>query len=462
MNRQQRRAVEKQSRNGKGMLLQDVLAKAIKAHQEGDLATAEKNYRSIIVALPNHPDACHFLGVLLHQRGRSAEAVGFIKRAVTANPHYSDAFNNLGNVHKECGELEEAKECYRKVIELSPKHPAALNNLGIVLKDLGDFAEAVQVISTAIELEPKRADFYHNLGNAYRKQGDLKKSAEACRQSIALQPYQADAYKSLWRALYLGRDFEEAAKVLRQWLENEPENAIAKHTYAAQMGGEWVPERASDDYVQQMFDNFAGSFDQVLERLDYRAPSLVASAVGDIHSNPAGDLLVLDAGCGTGLCGPLLTPYAIKLIGIDLSPKMLVKAEGRAAYDELLVAELVGYLEKNPTTFDLIVSADTLVYFGALELFAQAAKTALKPGGHLIFTLEKGTIEQDFKLNIHGRYSHSQAYVERLFALSGWDKCSIIDEVLRKEAGEPVLGMLITASVIKLPFVVPPLGGRQP
>ncbi|MFZ4700607.1 MAG: tetratricopeptide repeat protein [Candidatus Methylumidiphilus sp.] len=447
MNRQQRRAVEKQERKGKSALLDDSLSQAIKSHKEGNLSAAEKTYRAVLKSIPQQPDACNFLGVLLHQCGRSSEAIAFINRAIVAKPNYMDAYNNLGNVYKETGDLEKAKETYRKAINLSPDHSVALNNLGVVLKDLGEFEEAIASIQKAIALEPNRADFFHNLGNAYRKQGDLKKSAEACRQSIALQPYQADAYKSLWRTLYLARDFDEAAKVLKQWLEYDPDNAIAKHTYAAHMGGEWVPERASDDYVQQTFDNFAGSFDQVLERLDYRAPSLVARAVGDIHANPANELIVLDAGCGTGLCGPLLRPYAAKLMGVDLSPKMLAKAKGREVYDELIVAELVGYLEQHQSAFDMIVSADTLVYFGELMPFMQAAKNALMPGGHLVFTLEKSEIGEDFKLNIHGRYSHVQSHVEQVLAQSGFRICLLENEVLRKESGQPVVGILVAASL---------------
>jgi predicted TPR repeat methyltransferase len=36
----------------------------------------------------------------------------------------------------------------------------------------------------------------------------------------------------------------------------------------------------------------------------------------------------------------------------------------------------------------VIVSADTLVYFGALKRVIRAAAHALAPSGHLIFTLE--------------------------------------------------------------------------
>lgn len=448
MNRQQRRAAEKQLRKGQSIPLNDVLSSAIALHQEGRLADAESNYRAILQAFPQQPDACHYLGLLLHQRGQSLEGIGLIQRAIEMLPAYTDAHNNLGNVYKEIGDLDKAADCYRKVIELVPEHSPALNNLGVVLRNQGEYDQAVMALRKATELAPDNYDFFQNLGNAYRKQGDFKQSAEAFRRSIALQPYQADAYKNLWRTHYVAQEFDEAAEVLRQWLKFDPENPVARHTLAAHTGQGDIPERASNGYVQQTFDKFAGSFDQVLERLDYQAPELVARAVGNLHRKAAANLAVLDAGCGTGLCGPLLKPYAATLVGVDLSPKMLAKAFGRQVYEELIEAELVAYLEQRSSAFDLIVSADTLVYFGELGPFLRAAKTALSAGGHLVFTLEKGECGLDYKLNIHGRYSHAREYVETALVGADLRLCDIEQVILRKEAGEPVLGLLVTADSI--------------
>ena len=55
----------------------------------------------------------------------------------------------------------------------------------------------------------------------------------------------------------------------------------------------------------------------------------------------------------------------------------------------------------------MIVSADTLVYFGALDEVIAAAAGALRPGGLLIFTLEHGdgASAPDYHLETHGRYT---------------------------------------------------------
>ena len=133
---------------------------------------------------------------------------------------------------------------------------------------------------------------------------------------------------------------------------------------------------------------------------------------------------VLDAGCGTGLCGPLVARYARRLTGIDLSAGMLAQAKEKQVYDELLQVELTAYLRGCRDAFDVIVSADTLVYFGALDEVVAAAAGALRAGGLLAFTLEHGIGDAapDFRLETHGRYTHARPYVERLLAGSGLER----------------------------------------
>ena len=68
---------------------------------------------------------------------------------------------------------------------------------------------------------------------------------------------------------------------------------------------------------------------------------------------------------------------------------MIAQARARNVYDELVKSELTAYLSESTGEFDVIVSADTLVYFGLLEDVAAAAANALRPGGRLIFTVEE-------------------------------------------------------------------------
>jgi predicted TPR repeat methyltransferase len=211
--------------------------------------------------------------------------------------------------------------------------------------------------------------------------------------------------------------------------------------------GRNVPTRASNGFVERTFDSFASSFEAKLQRLSYRAPALVAAMLEGSALERLKSLDVLDAGCGTGLCGPLVAPYARHLIGVDLSEAMLVHAKEKNVYHALVKAELTDYLRDNSQTFDLIVSADTLVYFGDLESVLAAAARALRSNGLLVFTLEhaaRGEADVDYRLQLHGRYSHASAYVERVLTGVGLQP-EIAHAELRMEAGLPVPGLVIRA-----------------
>jgi predicted TPR repeat methyltransferase len=164
---------------------------------------------------------------------------------------------------------------------------------------------------------------------------------------------------------------------------------------------------------------------------------------------PAADLHILDAGCGTGLCGPLLRPFAETLAGVDLSGKMLEKASARAVYDELHAAELTAYINESVSAYDVIASADTLCYFGKLEPVFAAAARALKPGGHFIFTVEKTASDKEaakVTLEHTGRYTHTELYARAALEEAGFEVPRLDTVILRTELFKPVEGMLVVGT----------------
>ena len=332
---------------------------------------------------------------------------------------------------------------------INPNAGEALNNLGTLLRLEKRYDEAIDAFQRSIAIAPRNADTFQNLGNALRAAERFDEALTAYRKAIEIDPVHTDAHLNLGRALYSFGRVDEATIVYSKWLEADPDNAIAQHMLAA-CRGDQVPQRCSDAFVKESFDAFAGSFDEVLQRLDYRAPELVAGAVSDAIPKRQRQLRVLDAGCGTGLCGESLRPYANRLVGIDLSPKMVEKAGLLNVYDELLEAELTHYMAGFCNEFDLIVSADTLVYFGALEDVFAAANESLRPGGLLVFTVEEadaGECLDGYRLNPHGRYSHTRQYIESGLRRAGFETATIDHETLRKEVNEPVAGLVVTAQL---------------
>lgn len=430
------------------LTVDDSFGVALQLHQQGRLDEAEVLYRKILATAPQHLDTLHFYAVLCHHLQRYKEAVALIQRIIAAAPENADAHNNLGNVLKDLGRLQDAEASYRKAVALNPDHAPALNNLAVVLVARNAVDEALNAYGRAVRLAPKHADFRYNLGNALRKAGRIDDAVAAYQQAVDLDPTHVGAWQGISRMLVKVDRMEEAARIFEQWLEKDPRNPIALYQRAACLGLD-APDRAPDAFVQKTFDEMAGSFDEHLkERLGYRAPQLLMEALAAFLPPPDQSLDILDAGCGTGLCGPLLKPYARKLAGVDLSAGMLARASSGEAYGELIQAELTEFLNDQNGAFDLILSADTLCYFGDLASVLAGAKQALRPGGGLAFTLEdSGETTGNWNLNPHGRFAHGQGYVTRMLEDAGFLLERIDSVTLRKEGGEPVHGHLVVATI---------------
>ena len=483
------------------------LSLAVRLHNAGRHSDATRAYNRVLEASPDHADALRLLGILSHQSGNSQVAVELIRKAITANPGFVDAYNNLGSVLKDQRRLDEAEEAYRKAIALKPEladahnnlgavfkaqgqptqavasyrqaislNPwhviayynlgivlheqgkldeavnaynqaitlrpdlaAAHNNLGSVLKQQGKPAEAVAAFRSAISLKSDHADAHCNLGVVLTNQGKLAEAIVAFRMAITIEAGHADGHGSLGRLLSrMGRP-DEALAVYEHWLGHDANHPVALHMLAACEGRE-VPARASDEYLQQLFDGLADSFEENLNSLDYCGPELVAAAAGQFD--------ILDAGCGTGLCGPYLRPYAQRLTGVDLSTGMLRKATERGIYDDLVTAELTEYLGSCVDAYDVIVAADTLVYFGDLKPLLTGVANSLRTNGLLVFSAESCDDHEaadGFLLQPHGRYSHTEKYLTQTLANAGLTVSSVAPATLRMEGGHPVPGVLVLA-----------------
>jgi predicted TPR repeat methyltransferase len=389
------------------------LLRALEDHQEGRLAQAETVYTALLEENPSDPNALHFLGMARFQQRRLEEAIALIRRSLEILPANAHAWNNLGNVLATDEQEEEAAGAYLRAINIDFEIGQAWQNLGRLIGRSASPGKAIALFARIIETTPGLVPAYEALGRVLRALG-MK---------------------------------EQAIAVYRRWVELEPNRPTALHLLAANTG-EDVPRRAGDSYMVELFDGFARDFDVKLARLEYRAPEiLVGKLRRDVGgSNTLAD--VLDAGCGTGLCGPLLEPFCGRIVGVDLSPGMLEKARARELYEELVCGELSAFMRSRPSAFDAVISADTLVYFGPLEEALSAAAHCLAARGRLAFTVEAWPTEDpaaDFRIQEHGRYAHAEGYLRRCLQAAGFGDPSIDRVILRKELGNDVHGFAVLA-----------------
>ena len=405
---------------------------------------ALESYERALALRPDCAEALNYRGNALQGLKQPEAALASYERALALKPDYAEALNNRGNALQQLQRLDEALAAYDRALALKPDYAEVLNNRGNALHKLKRFDAALAAYERALALKPDYAEALCNRGNTLQELQRLDEALAAYERALALNPALGGvvrALESLGALLSrLGRT-GQAAAVYRRWLQLEPANPIAQHLYAATSGDE-VPPRASARYVSAWFDGFADSFDSALQRVDYAAPRLLHEALAE---KAACGLDILDAGCGTGLCGVLMRSRAKSLVGVDLSAQMLARARARNLYDELCEGELCAFMAARPAQFDLVVCTDTLVYFGALDEAVAAAHRCLRPKGLFAFTVEAlpGEDAAPFRIHAHGRYAHGDGYLRATMQSAGFGEVQCSPIVVRKEFGADVRGYLV-------------------
>lgn len=403
----------------------------------------------IIAAKPDYAEAVNYLAGVRYNQRRVPEALELTNRAAELDPDSASIRNNLATLHLENGDIEASIKTYREAFHLDPTHPDPIINLGRMLWATESHDEALVLLKRATELAPDSARAHHEYSKVLFALGKTEEALDHSYESLRQNPAAQKSVNLIMRATLRLEGPEAAKKVLEEALKIDPDNAEARHLIGSLSPND-VPDRAADDYVRQTFDGFSSSFDEKLEKLEYRAPELIGNQLDRLREGePEIGLAILDAGCGTGWSGERLRKHAASLVGIDLSEGMLKKAKQRGIYDDLHEVELVAFLEQHPGTYDAVISADTLCYFGKLNGFCGATRASLLPGGFTIFTVEKmpDELEGDFRLQESGRYQHKPPYVRGELESAGFELLVENEEVLRQESLEDVVGLVYVARI---------------
>ena len=430
----------------------------------GDIEGAARDAAEAVVLERRDPEAKALLGVLLLELGRIADAVACLGEAVAAEPGNPGFAAGLAAAYEAAGDVDAA--------------------LAVLLRNIAAAPNLAEQRNAAILLCVRRRDFRQ----AVRLAEDTRKAGIADACSFGLMGH---ALSSLGQ-------HAEAAEAYAEALKLGPDDPYVRHLVAA-AGVVPGAERAPAEYLRTVFDGYAERFEPHLVSLGYRVPGLFRGALLRHPKIAMGETLgpVLDLGCGTGLVGLAISDLPLgPLIGVDVSPRMLDQARAKRVYTSLIEADLMQPLPpagssrkteqsgaRSATREDdrvgdkagsaahlpdrplpplpaglarfmcevpVILAADVLCYFGALEALFAAAHTALIPGGWFIGSLEELLPDHDgithgngnWALQRQGRYAHSPAYLRAAASGAGFRFLRLDHETFRYEANAPVRGLL--------------------
>ncbi len=396
---------------------------------------------------PAQPDLWLLLGILRKKQNDPDRAEAACRAALAQEPASAMAWQCLGLIKEERGDYAGAIDCLAACLKQGEATAALQANLGKLCYQTGRFFEACAAFGEAARLDSVNPHYRLMLGKAHFLQdviqGDAVEAALARYRDRAGLPAGdkdlVDLFNSAFALLTGFGHAEAATRIGRKRLELWPTSPSAKYLLEALVGRPGL-DHSPAEYVVEHFDAFAEGFDaQLAGVLGYDIPEKIRATLQTVVS-PGRLHDVLDAGCGTGLCGPLLRGLERGLTGVDLSPKMLELAGRRGIYDRLVCADLIAFLEHSPGCFDLLVAADVMIYLGDLARFFAAAAMAVRPGGLMALSTER-LEDEGYRLLSSGRFAHAPEYVRRLAEPHFLEQvCS--DTTIRLEAAERVRGNL--------------------
>jgi predicted TPR repeat methyltransferase len=411
--------------------------------------------------------------------GTLDDAAAELDQAVNADPEHPGLRKSRAELRRRIGDVEGAVRDAAEAVILDRTDPFAKALLGELLLLINRTADAVACLAEAVVAVPANIAFRETLARSLAANGDIDAALATLLEGIEIVPgattlrnaaillciryrdnaqaadlaerahldgvADADTFGLKGHALSSLGWHEAAALAYNEALKLAPDDTHLQQLAAAAQSRHSAPEH----FVRTLFDSSADRFESHITALGYCIPGLIRRHVIEFATQTQIGP-VLDLGCGTGLVGLAVSDLPLgPMSGIDVSPRMLEQARAKGIYSSLREARLPAALHDDATTWKLILAADVLCYFGALEEMIQAVFDRTQPGGRFIFSLEElppehdDTIAGGWSPGRLGRYAHSARYAAAAAAACGF-RCLALDrETLRYEAGGAVAGLLM-------------------
>ena len=204
-------------------------AQALKLHEQGRLAEAERLYAAVLSVRPEHVDALQMMGLIKLAAGQPAEALRLVSAAMGARKPSPQILLNRGLILDALKRHQEAVESFDQAIALKSKFAEAHNNRGATLATLGRHEEALESCRRAIAIKPDYAEAHYNAGTALRALGRYPEALKHFDRALALRPAYAKAHNNRGAALEALNRIDEALACYDRALALTPDFTEARN-----------------------------------------------------------------------------------------------------------------------------------------------------------------------------------------------------------------------------------------
>jgi predicted O-linked N-acetylglucosamine transferase (SPINDLY family) len=163
-------------------------AEAVRAHQAGDHASAERGYLELLASEPEHPSVLLNLAAVFMATDRTSDAVELLSRAVANAPGHANAWVQKGLAHHHLAELDLAEVCFARALEVDDRHTGALNNWAMTCAARRRFEQAFQLYQRVLAIDPSFVPALQNLGVLFLELGRLSEAQDCYERALAKDP----------------------------------------------------------------------------------------------------------------------------------------------------------------------------------------------------------------------------------------------------------------------------------
>jgi predicted O-linked N-acetylglucosamine transferase (SPINDLY family) len=212
--------------------LKALAEEAVRIHQQGDLAGAEKIYLQILNADPGLFGPRYYLGLMRLQQGRNAEAATYLGEALQISPDNLGALMNYGMALQGAGRSPEALEAFDKALTIESNLPEAHYNRGVALANMHRFEMAVEAYDRALVMRPEMISALINRGVAQSAMGQLDDALVSYDRVLTMQPGNVMALNNRGLALRAMRRLPESIAAYERALSLQPDYIDARYNMA--------------------------------------------------------------------------------------------------------------------------------------------------------------------------------------------------------------------------------------
>lgn len=212
--------------------LMPLVERAVTAHRQGAIETAERLCLDVLELAPDRPGALTVLYQIRKDQGNHAAAEALIRRVVTLDPNNFAATNEYALLLLGKGAIQEAEVQARNAIRIAPQNPQAHNLMGMITTEAQRPRIGEYHYRKVLELSGCRDPILlANLAWNLKNQGRMEEGRDLYKESAAAAPDIRQTMLGWARLEEADRKFDAAADILdgmeKKW-PNDPGQLLSR------------------------------------------------------------------------------------------------------------------------------------------------------------------------------------------------------------------------------------------